>query len=371
MKKRDDLVLLFLFVLILSSSTLILFQCIWTPHFLMASPLSRFGVGDFSLQIQEIFHAFSKPFSQGERFLYHWMPTSMQRPLAWIQGEMPLLHSRDAQEEKTLPVLNFQGVGEVHFQGVGEVSPLPPGEIFQEEFQLEGEVPPVPREDWPGEERRLEEEGARSSLSPAVLILHSHTAETYRDDPFDIGTGHAAPGEEGLITAVGEELATTLTREYGHGVHHEKRVHDEQYALSYQESRATLQSLLTRYPTPGMVLDIHRDALGFPLSQEIKTVIQGEEVARILIVVASDELGLSHPQWRKNLQFAYRLGERMETLYPGLLRRVEVRENRLFNQDLHPQSLLLEMGDYRNTSTQALASARLLAHVLHSLLKDP
>ncbi len=216
--------------------------------------------------------------------------------------------------------------------------------------------------------REKDTEGAL--IEPGLVLIHSHTAETYIDDPDDIGTGHVAPGEGGRITDVGEKIARILQDEYGESVLHDTTAHDREYSRSYLESRKTLQSILEQYPQPGIIIDLHRDALSVSSLQLTRTRIEDQKAARVLLIVSGDQLGLNHSEWRRNLAFAQYLGQRIEAEYPGLLRGVEVREGRIYNQDLHPRSIIMEIGDYRSHTREALVTARIIASVLASVLED-
>ena len=76
-----------------------------------------------------------------------------------------------------------------------------------------------------------------------------------------------------------------------------------------------------------------------------------------------------HTQWQQNLTYAKRIAEKMKEMYPGLLQRIEMRDT-TYNQDLHPRSLLVEIGDYHNTTHEAVRSARLLADVIASVVLE-
>lgn len=356
--KRYDLLFLFLFLIIFSCSTLILVGSVHDSPFFMATSLKVLETGISSIDIGEALETLAYDVERKRVEMFDHIKNIEWDPLLWLRGRGTLKDERERGE--ALPLVDLQGLEEIYVKKSDSIS------SHGVEREGEGlpktqERPILPQED---PKERIE------TLSPEILIIHSHTAETYKDDPLDIGTGHVSPGERGLITEVGRELASTLEQVYGVNVYHEQRVHDQRYSLSYLKSRETLKGFLQKNPETGMVLDIHRDAMGISAPNEITKTFYGEKVARLLIIVGSDELGLSHPTWRQNLQFAHLLGERIELMYPGLLRRIEVRDNRLFNQDLHPKSILLEVGDYRNTTEEALRTASLLASVLHSLLED-
>jgi stage II sporulation protein P len=55
-------------------------------------------------------------------------------------------------------------------------------------------------------------------------------------------------------------------------------------------------------------------------------------------------------------------------MYPGLMRPTQVRRDARYNQHLHPNSLLIEIGSVENTLEEALLAAELLANVLAEAL---
>jgi len=170
-------------------------------------------------------------------------------------------------------------------------------------------------------------------------------------------------------------LAKILSEKYGFNIIHTTKVHDENYALSYFNSRKTARELITNYPDLNMILDIHRDGLKEGDSQKFYTTeINNEKVARVMLVVTNGNFEFAHlnlrdyhPEWRRNLDFAKKLSNKMEEMYPGLLMRMEIRDT-TYNQDLHPRSLLLEIGDYNNSTGEAIRSVRLLADVIANLI---
>lgn len=358
MKRSGDFFILFLFLLIFSCSSLILFRSVQHSSLQMATPLKIFETRFPSSNLEVALRSFLIQMKEKGEILYR---SAVERregsALPWLLRKDRA--SEKKEEEAYLPAVNFRGLEMIYLKRNSIGTTIEATDKKEEPYR------PEVREMYPQLEREK-----RDHASPLLLILHSHTAETYWDDPRDIGTGHVAPGDKGFIAEVGRELAETLSLTYGLHAHHVGRAHDSQYSLSYRESRKTVEAFLKEHPKTGIILDIHRDALGISAPEEITTTIKGQQAARVLIIVASDELGLYHPTWRNNLQFATLLGERMGKIYPGLLRRIEVRENRLFNQDLHPRSILLEVGDYRSSTEEALFTAELLADVLYSLQYD-
>jgi len=188
-----------------------------------------------------------------------------------------------------------------------------------------------------------------------VGIYHTHTGETYRDD----GKSRLDGGRGGVVE-VGAVLAETLREEYGIGVVHSDRIHDEIYGRAYLQSEQTVRQMLAEYPEIEVLLDIHRDSER--ARRNTVALIGGREVARVLLVVGSDARR-PFPNWRENYEFARRLASRMDQLYPGLSLGVKVKEGR-YNQYLHPHALVVEVGSTSNTKEEAVRAARLLADVL-------
>ena len=213
---------------------------------------------------------------------------------------------------------------------------------------------------------RLPLKHTRNDGSPLVGIYHTHTAENYNNHGYN---ARANPGQRGDIVLIGEQLTKRLEREYNISVIHSQEIHDKTYAKSYINSLYTAQSMAEEYSELEMIFDIHRDAIGKGKDELITTEINGQKVARIMIVITNDNYGLPHLNWEKNAEFARRLASRMNKMYPGLLRDVKLVNNRRYNQQVHPHALLLEIGGAKSTINEAKRSADLLADVLASLIK--
>ncbi|MFW5979804.1 MAG: stage II sporulation protein P [Halanaerobiales bacterium] len=211
---------------------------------------------------------------------------------------------------------------------------------------------------------------------PLVAIYHTHTSETYMDDPRpQDNNGHVKPGEAGNIAQAGRELARVLASKYDIQVIHTTRVHDESYSHSYLNSRNTVKALLKEHKNIDLLIDLHRDGIKKAERDNLVTTISKKRSAKIMPVVTNGKFEFAHldlesnphTEWKQNLDLAEQLADKMEKIYPGLLRRIEVKDT-IYNQDLHPNLILIELGDYRNTTSEALQASRLLADVIAELL---
>jgi stage II sporulation protein P len=192
-----------------------------------------------------------------------------------------------------------------------------------------------------------------------VFIYTTHNAESYQPD---YGVARVPPGTAGGVTRAAVALASALEKE-GVPVVLSPAIHDyPELTGAYARSEVTIKTALAAYPNLALIIDVHRDAG----DQPVTAVVEGREVAQILLVVGSDQR-LPHPDWQKNLAFARQVEAKMQELYPGLSRGVRVQSGR-YNQHLHPHALLVEIGNQHNTLDQVEAAARLLARVLKEVV---
>ncbi|MBM7855702.1 stage II sporulation protein P [Desulfohalotomaculum tongense] len=197
---------------------------------------------------------------------------------------------------------------------------------------------------------------------PLVAVYNTHTGETYA-----LTDGvERLNGKRGGVVKVAAALQKQLQQKYGIGVIRSDVIHDAQYNQSYIESEKTVRRLLERYKELKLLLDIHRDAGRSRADSYVK--INGQKVARIMIVVGSDARR-PFPNWQQNLAMARKLTEKMDQLYPGLSLGIRVKEGR-YNQQYHTGALLLEIGSVKNSTEEAVLAAELLADVVAAVLNE-
>ena len=206
---------------------------------------------------------------------------------------------------------------------------------------------------------------------PTVLILHTHATESYtptEEDTYTPSSQNRTLDKQNNMIRVGQRLAQGLQRQ-GIQVIHDTTLHDyPSYTGSYSQARKTIRSYLERYPSICLVLDLHRDAVEFADGTQLTTfrTLRGEETARLMMVVGTNDGGLSHPNWERNLALALKLHAQLEKQSPGSCRFLNLRQER-FNQDLSAGAMLIEVGAAGDTLTQALRAADLLADAIGAL----
>lgn len=206
---------------------------------------------------------------------------------------------------------------------------------------------------------------APASQGPQILIMHTHGSEAYTmvgDDVYvETDTSRTDDPNYNMIR-VGEEMKAVF-ESMGFSVIHDTSLYDyPNYTGSYTRSLAGIQSMLEQYPSISVVLDVHRDALIASDGTVYKAVTQvnGEDVAQVMLVVGTNDGGLTHPGWQDNLNLAAHIQLGMTSIEPTLARPINLRSQR-FNQHLTPCSLLVEVGTSGNTLQEAIRGARYFA----------
>ena len=199
---------------------------------------------------------------------------------------------------------------------------------------------------------------------PQILIIHTHSSEAYTPaglDRYEASDTNRTEDTNYNIVRIGDEL-TALFQQAGLNVIHDREIYDyPSYTGSYERSGAAVQSYLEQYPSIAVVLDIHRDALGAN-GVVYKTMAEESGVcaSQVMLLVGTDDSGLTHPNWRSNLSLALYLQNVVSAVHPTLMRPVALVQQR-YNQHLTGGSLILEVGSSGNTLQEALAAIRLFA----------
>jgi len=208
--------------------------------------------------------------------------------------------------------------------------------------------------------------------APAVLIIHTHGTESFTpcaDFPYSNTKNYRSQDETLNVIALGDAIAD-IFRARGISVLHDRNIYDyPRFQGSYGRALEALNVHLAENPEIQIVFDIHRDAIIDASGNYMRhTVdIDGAIAAPIMLVVGTDASGITHPGWRDNLQFALQIQSEMQSYYPGLMRPMQLREER-FNAHVRPGAVLLEFGTNKNTLPEALLSANLFAEVMANML---
>lgn len=203
-----------------------------------------------------------------------------------------------------------------------------------------------------------------------VIIFHTHTCESYTPTQANSyeSTGNFRTIDLNYSVArVGDELQKYLTS-FGFNVTHDKTYHDyPSYSGSYGRSLKTVTGILNQCGDTDIIIDLHRDAIGDD-SYAPKVKIGDEYAAQIMFVIGTDGSGLEHDNWKHNLEFAMKVQEKANEMYPGLFKSILLRNAR-YNQHLGEDATIIEIGATGNTLEECLVSSKYLAKVLEEVVE--
>ncbi len=208
----------------------------------------------------------------------------------------------------------------------------------------------------------------------SVLIVHTHTTESYTPSqsysytPSD--TDRTLDKNYNMVR-VGNEIKDVLSQN-GIKVYHDTTINDyPSYNGSYNKSAVTIANYIKNDPSIQIVLDVHRDAIEGENGEKIKytSKIDGKDAASVMLVVGSNISGLTHENWKTNMNFAVTLQQYVQMHYSGLCRPINFRSQR-FNQQLAPGSVIVEVGTNGNTLDEALLGAKYFAQSLAQYIQN-
>jgi len=209
-----------------------------------------------------------------------------------------------------------------------------------------------------------------NSSGPQVLIMHTHTTESFAEETYVKGAPDRNLDETKNMIAVGNAMAEIFEAN-GIKVIHDKTVHDyPSYNSAYQSAAATINKNLQQYKSIKVVLDVHRDGITREDGTKVKLVtdLNGEATAQIMLVVGTD-VNLEHKNWQENFKFASKIQAKAIEMYPSLMRPIDLRKER-FNEQLTLGSLIVEVGSNGNTMEEAKRGGRKIAEVISKVLKE-
>ena len=203
-----------------------------------------------------------------------------------------------------------------------------------------------------------------------IVLFHTHSCESYTSSekyPYTPTGNFRTTDLNFTVTRVGTELETYL-KKYNYNVIHNTDYHDyPAYNGSYTRSLKTVENILETTPSD-IIIDIHRDAIGSRSDYAPTVKIGNEEAAQLMFVIGTDNGGLWHPNWKENLEFALKIQQKAEEMYPGLFKTMMLTKSR-YNQHTGKYASIIEVGATGNTLDQCLVSMKYLAEVMHEVIK--
>ncbi|MEN2765931.1 stage II sporulation protein P [Ornithinibacillus xuwenensis] len=248
------------------------------------------------------------------------------------------------------------------------VESTPPLEevLKDREAVVDEDIDPVQSDEQKGD-------GPTTGGKDVVFIYNTHNYESFLPHLPGVTNPDLAQHSEVNVTNISDRLAESL-RANGIGTTVGKtdtmKILDEknmEYWQSYEAIRENVQEAFSTNKDIQYVFDIHRDSLG---REETTKEIKGQAYAKIAFVIGGEYEG-----YEKNLELATKLHYIMEEKYPGLSRGVLPPKkgpgtNGVFNQDLHDNAVLIEIGGVGNNMEELYRSADALADVISEFYWD-
>lgn len=223
----------------------------------------------------------------------------------------------------------------------------------------------------------IEVVGTQDQKKGSILIYHTHTYEAYEQtqDRYVETEKWRTADEKHNVVRVGEELCRLL-RALGYTVEHDRNAYEPpNLSSSYARSLAMLEKRAQDGESYDLYIDLHRDAYTASQSGSNHVNIGGQETARLMLLIGKGEGQTSEgfaqkPDWESNLALANAITDAINDQANGLCKGVRLKNGR-FNQHIAPRCVLVEVGNNRNTLSQALSSLPYLADAIAGALETP
>ncbi|MBO3443230.1 stage II sporulation protein P [Clostridium sp. CCUG 7971] len=205
--------------------------------------------------------------------------------------------------------------------------------------------------------------------SPRILIYHTHSGETYSNSP---GGNFHSKDKENSVMAVGSLVTEELNKK-GWGVVHTTKYNDyPSFNHAYANSLKTIQSILPKYNSIDIAIDLHRDArdltndaLKKAEEKRMTTTINGEKVAKFFFVVGEKNPNVEHVR-----SLAQDITKFAQSKYPELILPVVEKPYGKYNQFVAKNHMLIEVGSNGTSADEAKASAKYVAQILDEYFKQ-
>ena len=202
--------------------------------------------------------------------------------------------------------------------------------------------------------------------NPLIYLYNSHQLENYSNDNLDIYgiTPNVLMASYLLREKLNSLNLQTIVEEANMSEILEKN--NWNYSYSYQASRSLLKDKISKYKSLKYFIDIHRDSV----SKSYSTVnINNKACAKILFVI-----GLDHNNWEQNYNLAVSLNNIIDNNYKGLskgiMKKTGMNVNGIYNQDVSPNCILIEIGGVDNTIEEVFNTTNVIAETISTYIKN-
>lgn len=143
------------------------------------------------------------------------------------------------------------------------------------------------------------------------------------------------------------------------------KVNSWKYSYSYAASKILLEDAAKKNPSLVYFIDIHRDSMSYDITT---TTIDNKKYAKVLFIIGKD-----NPNYEKNLEMANAINEYIKKVDPKLSRGITKKGgsgvNGIYNQNLSPNAILIELGGQYNTITEINNTLPILSKAIKEYVK--
>ncbi len=143
------------------------------------------------------------------------------------------------------------------------------------------------------------------------------------------------------------------------------RIHNWQYKYSYSASKLLLEDAISKNSHLTYFIDLHRDSMNYDITT---ATINDKNYAKILFVIGKD-----HDNYLKNQEFAQKINEQLLKFSPDITRGISLKGgsgvNGIYNQDISPNAILIELGGQYNNINEINNSLEILSKAIFEVVK--
>ncbi|HNZ83171.1 MAG TPA: stage II sporulation protein P [Sedimentibacter sp.] len=200
-----------------------------------------------------------------------------------------------------------------------------------------------------------------------VVLFHTHGTEAFQS-AYD--SKYRSLDESLNILGIGTKISNSLLNQGINNIHLKGYNDYPDYNKSYANSNYAVRQVLSD-SKKNVLIDLHRDGAEEnsnyeAILSEVKTIeINGKNAATCTLVTGNKNKNAG--ALKEN---AGRLYDIAYEMYPGLFRKIIIREGAYFNQYLSDYSLLIEVGCTLNTYEEIEYTAELLTEVLYEYINE-
>ncbi len=204
------------------------------------------------------------------------------------------------------------------------------------------------------------------NVNPSVYIYNTHQSEAYAGEALE--GYNIKPGVMMASYLLQEKLADQNIKAdiMEDNITDYLNLNNMKYSKSYSASRQFLQDALNKYSDYKLIIDLHRDSIS---KEKSTTIINNKSCVKISFVVGKDHTG-----YEANLNKVTQLNNKIKDKHPELTRGIITKggagSNGIYNQDLSPNIILIEMGGPENTIDEVLNTIDLLAPIIGEYINE-